>query len=131
MKKKPDSLQWEKIKKQTLAFYLILQSMQYPKHIAIIPDGNRTRAKEKNLPSMIGHLEGFHQMIKLAIYVIEQTPIQVFTLRGLSTENLKNRSAEELSYLFDLYQQITKQLEATLAEHQINIRIVGDLTQLP
>lgn len=105
--------------------------MQYPKHIAIIPDGNRTRAKERELPSMIGHLQGFNQMVKIASHVIENTPIEVFTLRGLSTENLSNRSAEELSYLFDLYKHITKELQEILAKHQINIRIAGDLGQLP
>lgn len=105
--------------------------MQYPKHIAIIPDGNRTRAKAKGLAGFFGHLEGFNQMIKLTKHIFTKTPIQVFTLRGLSTENLQNRTTEELSYLFDLYKEITEQLYELFHKHKINFRTVGDLSQLP
>lgn len=105
--------------------------MQYPKHIAIIPDGNRTWAKEKGLDSFFGHLEGFNQMIKIAKYVYAQTPIQVFTLWWLSTENLTNRSQGELDYLFDLYKQITEDLYDLFLQYRVNFRVAGDFEALP
>lgn len=105
--------------------------MQYPKHIAIIPDGNRTRAKQKGLESFFGHLEGFNQMVKIANYLYAQTPIQVFTLWGLSTENLKNRTEEELAYLFDLYKQITDSLYDLFHTYQVNFRVAGSMEGLP
>lgn len=105
--------------------------MNYPQHIAIIPDGNRTRAKEKGLPGSLGHLQGFHQMIELAKYIFTQTPIKVFTLWGLSTENLTNRGEEELNYLFDLYQKITEDLYQLFLEQKVNFRVAGDISALP
>ena len=55
--------------------------MNYPRHIAIIPDGNRTRAKEKDLPSIFGHKAGFENSKKIVQYVFAQTPIDIITLR--------------------------------------------------
>ncbi len=70
-------------------------------------------------------------MIKNAIHIYKNTPIKVFTLRWLSTENLKNRSDEELAYLFDLYKKITENLYQVFREEKINFRVAGDITQLP
>ena len=105
--------------------------MQYPKHIALIPDGNRTWAKEKGKDWIEWHFEGFQRAIEIAEYIFKETPIEVFTLRGLSTENLKNRSNAELSYLFELYKQVTETLYETMKLHQVNFRIAGDKSQLP
>ena len=74
--------------------------------MAVIPDWNRTWAKEHWKMSLEWHLEGFQRCIELAIHIFENTSIDVFTLWGLSTENLKNRTEAELSYLFDLYKRI-------------------------
>ena len=60
-----------------------------------------------------------------------ETPIEVFTLWGLSTENLKNRSNAELSYLFELYKQVTETLYETMENYQVNFRMAGDKSQLP
>ena len=70
-------------------------------------------------------------MIKLAQYVYTQTDIEVFTLWGLSTENLTNRTAQELDYLFDLYRKITENLYELFRQEKVNFRVVGDLHWLP
>lgn len=70
-------------------------------------------------------------MINIAKYLYDKTPIEVFTLRGLSTENLSNRSQEELSYLFDLYKKITEDLYELFRLHSVNFRVAGDLDGLP
>ena len=69
-------------------------------------------------------------MIKLAQYVYTQTDIEVFTLWGLSTENLTNRSQQELDYLFDLYKQITESLYDLFHEQGVNFRVAGDMNGL-
>ncbi|MBI2640990.1 undecaprenyl diphosphate synthase family protein, partial [Candidatus Roizmanbacteria bacterium] len=33
--------------------------MDIPKHVAIIPDGNRRWARERGLPTLEGHRKGF------------------------------------------------------------------------
>lgn len=70
-------------------------------------------------------------MIKIAKYVYAQTPIQVFTLWWLSTENLTNRSQGELDYLFDLYKQITEDLYDLFLQYRVNFRVAGDFEALP
>lgn len=112
-------------------FILITYWMQYPKHVALIPDGNRTWAKERGLPQMNGHLEWFQRAIELAIHIFEDTPIEVFTLWGLSTENLKNRTEMELTYLFALYKKITEDLYEMMRRQQVNFRFVGNMEGLP
>jgi len=105
--------------------------MQYPKHVALIPDWNRTWAKELWKTSLEWHLEWFQRCIELAIHIFENTTIDVFTLRWLSTENLKNRTKMELNYLFDLYKRITENLYDMMRENHVNFRFAGDKTQLP
>lgn len=53
--------------------------MHYPAHVAIIPDGNRTRAKSRGMPGKVGHLQAYKLTIKLLEFVFSQTPIKVLT----------------------------------------------------
>ncbi len=108
-----------------------MNNIVYPKHIALIPDGNRTWAKEKWFMSFVWHLEGFNRIVELWKYIFEQTPIKVFTAWGLSTENLKNRSKEELNYLFDLYKKIWTDIFDTLKKNKVNFKIAWNINQLP
>jgi len=75
-----------------------------PKHIAIIPDGNRRWAKEERLPTFEGHKKGFNQAIEIGKKARE-LGIKVLTFWAFSTENWK-RTKEEISYLMDLYYQM-------------------------
>ncbi|MBQ7073653.1 undecaprenyl diphosphate synthase family protein [bacterium] len=58
------------------------------------------------------------------MHLFEKTPIEVFTLWGLSTENLKQRSEYELSYLFKLYETITEELYDMMKKNLVNFRVV-------
>lgn len=73
-----------------------------PKHIAIIPDGNRRWAKEKKLPTFEGHRRGFDISINLTRKAYD-LGITTFTLWAFSTENWQ-RSPQEVSYLMKLYE---------------------------
>lgn len=91
-----------------------------PKHIAIIPDGNRRWAKEKGLPTFEGHRRGFNQSIKLG-RKSRSLGIKVLTFWAFSTENWK-RTKKEVSYLMDLYyQMIERNIKEALKE---KIRII-------
>jgi undecaprenyl diphosphate synthase len=78
-----------------------------PKHIAIIPDGNRRWAKERDLPTFFGHQKGFDQASELA-KESRKLGIKVFTLWCFSTENW-NRTNEEIKYLMNLYEKMIDQ----------------------
>lgn len=99
--------------------------------MALIPDWNRTWAKELWKTSFEWHLEWFQRCIELAIHIFKNTSTDVFTLRWLSTENLKNRTKLELNYLFDLYKRITENLYDMMRENHVNFHFAGDKTQLP
>ncbi len=98
-------------------------------HLAIIMDGNRRWAKERLLPGTMGHKEGAENYKRIARAVLERN-IPFFTVWALSTENLKNRSEEELSYLFRLIEEIPKHLQE-LFDKNGRLNIIGNLTPLP
>jgi len=91
-----------------------------PKHIAIIPDGNRRWAKKNGLPTFLGHQQGYNRSIELAKKA-RNLGIKVLTFWAFSTENWK-RKKDEVSYLMSLYyQMIEKNIKEALKE---KIRIV-------
>ena len=76
-----------------------------PKHIAFICDGNRRWAKSKGLPTLLGHREGM-QAVKRVTKRIAELGIPNVSFFCFSTENF-NRSEEEVSYLFDLFKNLS------------------------
>lgn len=104
--------------------------MKYPRHIAIIPDGNRTRAKEQGLSSIKGHFAGHKNTENLVRYIFSETPIEVFTIRWLSSENLLGRAEMELLSLFKLF-HLSKEEEQELEEQRVNITWVWSAKWLP
>lgn len=100
--------------------------MHYPKHVAIIPDGNRTRAKENNVSIPEAYWISYEKWIDLLEYTFTNTDIQVFTLRGLSTENTAKRPQEEYDFLMNMYKQIDGRMDKILGENQINFMRIGN-----
>ena len=66
--------------------------------------------------------------MELAKYTFAETDVQSFTLWGLSTENLKNRSQTELMYLFELYKKTYDELADFCRERQVNFCRIGSET---
>ena len=79
--------------------------MLLPKHVVIIPDGNRRWAKEKGKPAIFGHAKGY-EMTQECIRYARDNGIEVMTMWAFSTENWK-RKKEEVGELMTL---ITKGL---------------------
>lgn len=79
-----------------------MASFNIPKHVAIIPDGNRRWAKGKGLPTFEGHRRGFETMRNIGKRARE-LGIKILTVWAFSTENW-NRSKEEIEYLMDIYE---------------------------
>ena len=92
----------------------------YPKHIAIILDGNRRWAKEKGLPSLKGHQKGVDNICNLVPYIISKG-VKVLSIYAFSTENFK-RSQKEVDYLMDIFVKTFKKKFDKL--HKENIKIV-------
>lgn len=100
-----------------------------PKHIAIIPDGNRRWAKSKNLPTLEGHRRGFDAMFKLLKHS-KKIGIKCFTLWMFSTENWK-RDTYEVNYLMDLAINRVTSLGKDLIKEKIRFIHLGRKDRIP
>lgn len=60
-----------------------------------------------------------------------QTPIEVITIWGASTENIKERSQQELSYLYEIYQTLTNDMIELYEQHGIGFQWIGSEEGLP
>ena len=105
--------------------------MQYPRHVALIPDWNRTWARERWKLWIEWHLEWLRRCEELATYIFESTDIDVFTVWWLSTENFKNRTQDELNYLFGLYKRTSEDMGDVFDKNHVNFRVVWDMEGLP
>lgn len=105
------------------------QTAGVPHHIAIIMDGNGRWAKKRLLPRGAGHRAGLKRMISLSEAIFERG-VKICTLFALSTENL-SRPQEELQGLFTLFREYFEKNVARLAEKEIELKIIGNLTLLP
>lgn len=100
-----------------------------PNHVAIIMDGNGRWAKQRNMPRIAGHRAGM-QMVKEITNVADDIGIKVLTLYAFSTENWK-RPTEEVDFLMRLPEEWLKKELATLIARNCQIRILGEVDQLP
>ncbi|MBR2386553.1 isoprenyl transferase [bacterium] len=98
------------------------------KHVAIIMDGNRRWAKEKKLPTMMGHKKGV-EALKKTVIACEKFGVKYLTVYAFSTENW-NRTKEEVDFLMNLLAQtITGEL-LELHKNNVVLNFIGDLEAL-
>ncbi len=103
-----------------------------PRHVGVLPDGNRRFARDTNLGSTAdGHRRGADTIARL-IRWCDELEIPVLTLWVLSTDNF-NRPEEELSGIFALVEEHMDGLAElqTTAHHPRRIRAVGRRDLLP
>ena len=98
------------------------------KHIAIIMDGNRRWAKERGLPSAVGHKKGV-DALKATMRACDDFGIKYLTVYAFSTENW-NRKPEEVNFLMDLLGQTLKNELQEMHENNVVISFIGDTTKL-
>ena len=94
-----------------------------PNHLAIIPDGNRRWAREKGLPTLEGHSQGFKVGIKIA-RTCRDFGIHTLSFWAFSTENWK-RAKKEVSYLMKLYHQFLDQYLKEAQKDDVRIIHLG------
>lgn len=97
-------------------------------HIAIIMDGNRRWAKEKNLLSAMGHKKGV-DALKTTLRACKDFGIKYLTVYAFSTENWK-RKKEEVDFLMELLAiTLTNEL-AEMHSEGVVISFIGDISKL-
>lgn len=100
----------------------------YPAHIAIIMDGNRRWARQKNLDIREGHKKGAETLEKIAKYC-NKIGIKYLTVYAFSTENWK-RSSEEVGALIILLQNYLNDFSKRANTENIKIKVLGDISVL-
>jgi undecaprenyl diphosphate synthase len=97
--------------------------------IGVILDGNRRWAKERNLPTLKGHTQGFENLKNLVQWA-QEAEIPHLVVYAFSTENWK-RGEEEVGYLMNMIRtQLTKQF-SELRNEQTAVHVVGDVSLFP
>lgn len=97
-------------------------------HLAIILDGNRRWAKERGLPSLLGHKEGV-EAVKRTIDACIKYAIKYLTVYAFSTENWQ-RDKEEVSYLMNLAMENIGGGADYFNERGVKVKIFGRLDNL-
>lgn len=99
------------------------------KHLAIIMDGNRRWAKDQWLPWYKWHSAWAKNAISI-VKAANEKDIEVLTLWGLSTENLKKRTATEVGELIKILIW-AKQYLPEIHKYNGKIELIGDTEKLP
>lgn len=103
----------------------------YPscEHVAIIMDGNRRWAKNRDLPGSAGHWKGAETFFSIVEYAAEVN-IKTLTAYSFSKENW-NRSENEIDSLMELFEvQLVKEKQR-LCDNGIRLSTIGNLSGFP
>lgn len=98
------------------------------KHIAIIMDGNRRWAKEKFLPSAMGHQKGVDSL-RSTMRLFDKLGIKHLTVYAFSTENW-NRKKEEVEFLMGLLAKTLLNELDEMHKENVQIRFLGNISGL-
>ena len=105
-----------------------LDKENFPKHIAIIMDGNRRWAKAKGMPGKAGHKEGAKTLEKIVRYA-NKIGLGYITVYAFSTENWK-RTEDEVGALMTLLQNYLDDYSKRADTENIRVKVLGDISVL-
>ena len=105
---------------------LAKQTIDVPRHIAIIMDGNGRWAKRRLMPRVAGHRKGV-EALRGVIRACAERGVSHLTVFAFSSENWR-RPQEEVSLLMELFMRALENEVARLHENDIRFRVIGDLS---
>lgn len=105
-----------------------LSSSNIPKHVAIIPDGNRRWAKKQNNSIVDGHRQGGKTLMEI-VRASKEMGIEIITFYTFSTENW-SRPMTEVKAFFQLLKTFLKEHCQEMIDNGVRFNIIGDPRQL-
>jgi|SRR3989344_555150 len=106
-------------------------SKQIPKHVVIIPDGNRRWAKGKGLEAVKGHEKSADfDNVRLLLEEASDLGVKYLSVWGFSTENW-GRPAMERQFLFGIMLRTLEDFRKYAKEKNIRFRHLGRKDRLP
>jgi undecaprenyl diphosphate synthase len=102
---------------------------RWPRHIAIIMDGNGRWAQRQNLPRIEGHRRGVAS-VRCTTEECARLGIEQLTLYCLSSENWK-RPQQEIDFLMHLLEQYMIEERTTIMDNNLRVRMIGRRDGIP
>lgn len=106
-----------------------LNRSRIPRHIAIIPDGNRRWAKKRLLDIQQGHQEGADTLMEI-VKAAQELEIRHLTLYSFSTENWQRPPEEVFAFMLLIANYLIEQREE-MVQIGVKLETIGDLDPLP
>lgn len=97
---------------------------EWPRHVAIVMDGNGRWAQQRSLPRTAGHREGAKAVRRVVEACIERG-IAVLTLFAFSSENWR-RPRREVEILMNLFLTTLRSEIRRLDAANVRLRFIGD-----
>jgi undecaprenyl diphosphate synthase len=107
----------------------LLPPEDLPRHVAIIMDGNRRWARQRDLPEIEGHGAGVEAIRGVLRHAVRRG-VRVLTLYAFSRENWA-RSDDEVTGLFGLLEAAVRSETEELRREGVRVRLLGRLDELP
>src|SRR2546423_9334201 len=105
------------------------EKKRYPRHIAIIMDGNGRWAKLRGFSRIKGHEAGA-QAVRECVEGCGELKVEYLTLYAFSAENWQ-RPKTEIIALMRLLEKFLKDKTPELLEKNVRLQAIGRLTDLP
>ncbi|MCG3180733.1 MAG: Ditrans,polycis-undecaprenyl-diphosphate synthase ((2E,6E)-farnesyl-diphosphate specific) [Phycisphaerae bacterium] len=105
------------------------RSIAFPRHVAIIMDGNGRWARRRGLPRVFGHRRGA-DVVTMVTATAARIGLKYLTLYSFSIENWK-RPREEVETLMNLYAEYLIRERATMMRNNVRLVQCGRRDGLP
>ncbi|MBX3424891.1 MAG: isoprenyl transferase [Pirellulales bacterium] len=102
---------------------------RWPRHIAVIMDGNGRWAERQSLPRIEGHRRGVAS-VRRTTEEAARLGIEQLTLYCLSSENWK-RPQPEIDFLMHLLEQYMIEERSTIMDNDLRVRMIGRREGIP
>jgi len=101
-----------------------------PKHVAIIPDGNRRWAKKHGITLLESYDKGIAHIANVLKWC-RKYRVRELTMWGFSMENFL-RDRKEVSQLFKLFnQKLSEGMRHDYEKYKVRVRFMGRIDELP
>jgi undecaprenyl diphosphate synthase len=98
-----------------------MEEIIVPRHIAIIPDGNRRWSTEKGLTKKEGYATGIRKIGDVLKWC-KEADVPMLTMWGFSTDNF-SRDNEEISTLFSLFKENLQKAISSDEKNKYDLRV--------
>lgn len=104
----------------------------FPRHVAVIPDGNRRWARYLGMDPKEGHTYGYERLKDVLDWLWDLN-VRAVTIYSTSYENCVKRSKNELDHLFSLLRRGVEELvtKGEIDRRRIRVKFFGRLDIVP